>query len=60
MLRFAGCGRCWSCFRALRRDSVKHTLNAQVLIDVRPVHALTSADETEVCALRWGCFGQPP
>jgi hypothetical protein len=40
--------------RATCRDSVKHALDADVLIDIRPMDALAGADETKVRSLL-GC-----
>jgi len=35
----------------MRWDAVKHTLDTDILIDVRPMNPLTGPDETEVCPL---------
>jgi hypothetical protein len=35
----------------MRWDAVKHALDTDVLIDVRPMNSLTGADETKVCSL---------
>jgi len=39
---------------------VKHPLKADVLVDIGPMHALTSTDETEVLALLGSGVGEPP
>src|SRR5918992_2429991 len=41
-------------------DAVKHALNAEVFIDIRPVHSLTAPDETPVRAFGRGCLRQAP
>jgi len=35
----------------MRWDAVKHALDADVLIDVRPMNALPGADEPKACSL---------
>jgi hypothetical protein len=39
---------------------VKHTLEADILVDIGPVHALTATDETEVLALFSRSIAEPP
>ena len=41
-------------------DAVKHSFNADVFIDLRPVHSLSIADELETCALLSRRFRQTP
>ena len=38
----------------MRWDAVKHALDADVLVNVWPVHSLAYPDETEIGPLFWG------
>jgi hypothetical protein len=55
---WSGC--CGSRFRAACRSSVKHALDADVLVDVRPVHTLAGANKSEVRALCCSCLSESP
>jgi len=35
----------------MRGDTMKHPFNADVLVDIRPVHALTGPNKTKILAL---------
>jgi hypothetical protein len=39
---------------------MQQALDANILVNIGPVHSLSSSDETEVCALRWSSFAQAP
>ena len=43
-----------------RRGSMKQTLHAEVLVNVRPMNSLAGSDEAKVCSLRRRGLGQPP
>jgi hypothetical protein len=46
-----GIGAAGSRPRAMCRDAVKHSFDADVLVDIRPVHTLTGPDQVKILAL---------
>src|SRR3972149_5716993 len=47
-------------FRPMRWDAVKHALDTDVLVEVRPMDTLAGADETKVCSLLGSRLRQTP
>lgn len=50
------CGRPWT----VGRSSMQHTLNADILIDIRPMNPLTVAKDLPMLSLLLGSIHQPP
>src|SRR5439155_19698193 len=46
--------------RTTGRRAMEHALNAEVFVDVRPVHSLPCADDAKIGPLRRSGFRQPP
>ena len=48
-----GFGAGWSRSLAMGRDTMKHTFDTDVLVNIRPAHSLTGPDKAKIRALLW-------